>query len=49
MTAYLHCGRLACGDCDANCVSGLELAVRYTLHINDFAEAVDRLHREAMT
>ena len=48
MTACRHCGRLACDDCDANCISGLELAVMYTLHVNDFAEAVDRLHRGAM-
>ena len=48
MTACRHCGRLACDDCDANSISGLELAVMYTIHVNDFAESVDRLHREAM-
>ena len=39
---------MACGDCYANRISGMELAVRYTMHVNDFAEAVDRLHRVAM-
>ena len=38
-----------CIDCDAHGVSGLELAVIYALHVDEFAEAVDRLHRMVMS
>ena len=37
-----------CIDRDAHGVSGLELAITYALHVDEFAEAVDRLHRRVM-